>query len=376
MTDKATINPLAAALRVALHSPLIRGALILVLVIALTATLAAAAPASIRLTREAWVEPGQVRLSEIAQLDGQAAADLADTVVASFEPNRSELKITRARVRQLLDEAGIAWGGVTLGGYAKCVVRVKPDPQPSAEKHDPPPAALLANPNEPVTTVPVPTLRDQLLPWIERHAGADLNSLRIEFAARDMQTLALPADADAYEIQPLASAPLGRVPVIIHGYRDGHPAASHRVTIDIARWCTAVVAARTISRGQTITPDDLRTQRICLTQDRGELATNPAGIVGQTAAAHMHTGAVLYAEDVRPPVVARRGELIEVRCLTGGLVIKTIARATETGSLGQIIQARNERSRESYPVRLTGPRQAVLLSHDAPAANHEIRPSP
>ena len=67
----------------------------------------------------------------------------------------------------------------------------------------------------------------------------------------------------------------------------------------------------------------------------------------------------MEADDVRPPVMVKRGELITVQCMTDGLLIKTVGRAAEQGVLGDLIQVRNEQSREQYVVRITGPRVGV-----------------
>jgi len=69
---------------------------------------------------------------------------------------------------------------------------------------------------------------------------------------------------------------------------------------------------------------------------------------------------VIYADDVRSPVLVRRGELVKVRCMVGSLMLTTEGRAREDGQKGQLIQVRNEASRENYTVQVTGRREVFV----------------
>ena len=97
-------------------------------------------------------------------------------------------------------------------------------------------------------------------------------------------------------------------------------------------------------------------------------------LVGQVAAKMMRQGAIVYPEQIKSPRMVRRGQIITVRCIFGGLEVKTIARAREDGAAGDIIQVRNERSRDDYPVKVTAMGHAVaLLAEPGHLAQGDLR---
>lgn len=342
------------------------------LILVAVAQLFAAGPAShsIRLHDEAAVTQTHIRLCDVAEIEGNHAQALADLVVSQFEPGLRQATVTLEGLRETLNTHGVHWGLISLRGYSACLVhRVLPDPEPISAT----PAWPVSNPiDEVVLTTPV-TLRDRINQFIEQLAGVDRADLRITFTDRDATVLDQGVWRDRFEIEPLASAPLGRVPLVIRQYRGDRVVDTHRILADVARRTMAVVAKKTIGRGQTFAPGDVEIREVYLDDNVSQPVTELAQAIGQVAGSVVRAGAVVRADQLRSPVMVRRGQLITVRCLSGGLVLKTVGRASEDGQLDQLIGVRNDRTRQSFTVRVTGLQEGIVLldgdiQNDAPRA--------
>jgi flagella basal body P-ring formation protein FlgA len=59
-------------------------------------------------------------------------------------------------------------------------------------------------------------------------------------------------------------------------------------------------------------------------------------------------------------LVIKRGQLVTVRCLVGGVAISLQAEARAEGSLGEVIEFRKTGERDAFVATITGPNQAVI----------------
>ena len=325
----------------------------LAVVVALVASHASAN--AIRLQANANVSANNVTLGQVATLKGEQASALAELVVARFPDGRDAMTIQLAEVRKQLTEAGVNWGMVSLAGYASCTVkRTKLTATPAADADQ----AAASNPDDEVTLDSELTLRTRVLAVLHSLAQSDANELRISFADRDQQRLSQNATTHRYEIQPSVSSILGRVPVAIRKYEGRKLLDSFTIVADVKRKTQAMVATRNISRGDTFTPGSVELREVLLGDNRGEPVTDLAQLLGQDADAMLREGSIIYPEHIKSPRLVKRGELITVRCHAGGLIVRTVARATQDGSMGEQIAVRNDSTRETFIVTVTGQREA------------------
>jgi len=323
-------------------------------------TVAGKTGASIRLHDEAGIDSDEIRIRDVAEFDGDYARFLEDVVIATLGPDDQGVTVTLGQLRDAATQHDANWGRLSLGGYASCrVYRISPQPQAISA----PEAPLVSNPMEEVGLESALTLQDRVMALIEQFAGVERSELKISFSDHDEKTLAQSAYQDRYEFEPLASVPLGRVPIVIRRYRDNRLIETYRVVADVSRRYMAVVAKNTIGRHQVFTPSDIEIREVYIGH-AGHPITDLARVIGQRSASVLRTDAVVFDQYLQSPLMVRRGELITVRCISGGLVIKTIGRATEDGALDQVIQVRRDRSRRVYPVRVTGRQEGITLSAD------------
>lgn len=337
-------------------------------VIAMALVLAPAASTSamrIRLKQKVTVPGPEVTLREVARVDGPDDLGLGDLVVAHFDPDQVSLLIALPRLRQDLSEHDVNWARLSLGGYAKCHVErvllatTGPDSVASICA-----ARALANPTHVIELDSPETLRDHLIKWTEERTGVSRDELSIHVTGMDSDVLATKtARHDRFEFEPASrSATLGRIPIAVRQYRAGQDIRTYRLIANVARSREAVVLTQGLSKGREIRDGDFEIQTVYVDHDGPPPLSCSEQVVGRMAASLLRSGAVLYPKNVRSKRLVRRGDVVDVRCLVGGLVVRTVARAMLDGSEGELIEVRSERprSRETFTVRVTGRRQTML----------------
>lgn len=330
---------------------------------AATALLCAAATAGaddVRLLKMTSVQGAEIRLQQVAELSGQAAEALGDVVVARFDGDANEKQVSLQSLRRVLDDRDVNWGIVSLKGHAVCrVVRVRE--AAAGEEVE----AVAAARQEPVTLDDGHTVQAEVEAMIRRMAGEMGDSLEIEFADSDADQLAMSVRAGRFELEPLSATALGRTPVRVRCYDGGRIIENFVVIADVARRVEALVAMRDIGRNTMFTANDLALQEVLLRSEHGEPLQEFELVLGQQASRYVRQGSPVFADSVRSARLVKRGELVTVRCVMGGLMVRTVGRATRDGAMDEVIPVRNEGSRETFAARVVGRRQVTLTQPGA-----------
>ncbi len=325
----------------------------------------------IELRATATVGGDAVTLDDVAYLSGEAARALADLELTRFE-NRDKLTLTAPAIRRALSDRGVHWGRVNLRGPRQVRVSRQANSTTSANaSHTDPteaadaatgPATAQANPVgqlQNASTRPN-TVRAFVRRWVEQATGAAGGDLRIDYDDKDGEVWSMSDTGRRFELEPDATNTLGRIPMTLRVYRDNRPVATERLVVDVAVRRRVAVASTTLHRGQIITRGDVASTEHWIDSSRIDPVADAAALVGQQTARLVRPGQIIEPADVQSPVVVKRGELITVRALSGGLVIRTVARAQDAGAVGDVIVVRNVRTREQFHVEVCGPQEAVL----------------
>lgn len=118
----------------------------------------------------------------------------------------------------------------------------------------------------------------------------------------------------------------------------------------------SVVATRTIRAQTIISTEDLTTVEAALP---GALA-DPALAVGMEARVAIYAGRPVRAQDLGPPALIERNQLVPLIFLSGGLAISTEGRALARGAAGEVIRVMNLSSRNTVNGRV-GPDGAIYV---------------
>ncbi len=333
---------------------------------------------SIRLRGEAGSAGAKVLLREVADLDGPEAQKAGDISVASFEGSARVAHVTLESVHQALVDHGVDFGKLTLAGFTKCRVELAtPEPGPSAPLG---PAPLVANPREEISLGSSVSLRDRVVDVISRLADVPRQDLRVYFSDGDAKALAVSAvGPDRFEFEPQSTTGLGRVPMVVRRWNGEKLVSTLRVLADVSRRCLAVVTVRPVDANQShSTASALEIREVYLTDAQAGAMTDLSKVIGETAAASLHENTVVCSQSLRSPLLIHRGDTITIRCIAGGLVVKTMGKATQDGSLGQVIAVRNERTHDLtnvISVRVSGPLEAVMELRDSDVRDSSERDS-
>lgn len=347
-------------------------------VLALAALFATRAAAdTITLRRDAAVAKAQVRLADVAALEGADAEALADVQVAAAEVG-SGVSVSHAAVREALNRRGVNWARMSLSGYETCRVRRlvdPPDAAPAARRDDnPTPSAastVLANPPDEVDLQSQITVGEHLIDWLSKFAGVAPERLVVEPDAADAALLDAAAWNDRFVFRTSASAAFGRMPVTLERFRGEKLLETRRIGVRVAQRLLIAVARKDLRRGETLSKHDAEIREVTLDRDQGGLVTNLDDVLDKTLTASLRAGDVLSHDHVAAPVLVQRNELIRVQAVAGGIVVQMFGRALEDGVLDQYIRVRNDRSRETIVARVIGPRRAVLMNDATPVARQD-----
>ena len=333
-----------------------------VALVLMAAVSSSAAAESVRLADRAWSAGPSVTLAEVAALSGERAQALGDVVVGRFDGEAEVLSVSLDEVRAAMTDRGVHWGRMSLQGFASCrVQRVEATPAvretaPGGSAED---ASATAGPGV-GDGASAATLRGAIEAMLVGATGLPREQLVLTFREQDAARLGRSVVLERYEIEPSTSSVLGRVPIRVRRYEGEQMVESFAVTVDVQRRVRALVATQAISRDERFGAGNVAVREVLVDHGRGELMTSLDEVAGLEAAGAVREGSVIWDEDVRSPVLVRRGELVTVRCMVGPLMIRTVGRAREAGVAGEMIQVRNETSREMYYAKVTGRREVVV----------------
>jgi flagella basal body P-ring formation protein FlgA len=110
----------------------------------------------------------------------------------------------------------------------------------------------------------------------------------------------------------------------------------------------SLVATRTIRAGALVAPDDLALVDAELPGAPGD----PALVVGLEARVAIYAGKPVRLQDLGPPTLVDRNQLVTLVYLSGGLAISAEGRALARGSEGDAVKVMNLGSRNTVTGRV------------------------
>lgn len=127
----------------------------------------------------------------------------------------------------------------------------------------------------------------------------------------------------------------------------------------------AVIATRAVARGNVITAADVEIRMMEPTAKMsGQRVAIDAvdSILGKEAKQAIRVNDVVFADMVQAPVLVKRGEVIAVVSQTGGIRVRTTARAMKDGAYGDLVQLESLQGKQRFDARVVGSREAAVLT--------------
>jgi flagella basal body P-ring formation protein FlgA len=326
------------------------------------ALLAIAAPARaelgvITLNQAASVAPGDpALLRDVATLAGEPAMALAGTVIRIPAAGATSLTITTDDLRAALTGRNANWGRLTLRGSA-CQVRIGDRPRPLRSVEP-------GGESAPVTIdlTGAQTVRTRLAQLVGRMFNVENEDLRLLFDERDAALLSRSvSEQTRVEIQPASTPSSSRMAFVVWIYEGKSlEPTSVTVRVDVLLRRPVVTATREIRRDEPIAEGDTVEAVQWIAPDGSASVAGSRQAIGMRAKRTIAAGSMIRADALEPPIACRRGDLVKVHCVSGGIVVKAWARAMGRALEGEFVELRMNGSEKTFRARMTGHGAAVM----------------
>jgi flagella basal body P-ring formation protein FlgA len=144
----------------------------------------------------------------------------------------------------------------------------------------------------------------------------------------------------------------------------GRTVRSGTVRADVELHKRALVAARELRRHEAADAGAVEVVPMWVAPGGSPVVEDPQLLQGRWAKGRIEAGSILREGEFEPAIVVRRGELVSVLCLSGGVEVTTRARALADGRLGDVIECRKDRRSEPFTALVDGVGR-VVMSMDA-----------
>lgn len=317
---------------------------------------------AVRLRRTAEIVPGAaIALQDVAELDGAYAQSLRDVVVVAPEAlrdNSTWVTVDLAQVRAALEAQGVRLGALVVSGRS-CMVRMGPaavlpqgapieSPQAAWEEYV---VADAIGAGDVVSLIVAHLAQTQGLSSEDR--------LRIRFDDALEKALAV-VNGARMGVEARSAVSAGAALFGLTAYdAEGGIHGTWTVRVEAQVWRSAVRMVRTVNRRGTIAAGDVTIAIEWI--NLGEAAMDDVGpVIGAEARVRLAAGELVREGQLQPPLAIRRGDLVQVHCLSGGLVVRGRGRAMAPGRLGELIECKLEGAERSFLARVDGTGRVVM----------------
>ena len=332
--------------------------------------------AVVRLYGTAVVTDDEVRLADVAELEGEAAK-LADSWVIGNSPHVGETKVIELdAIERALSHKGANLSQWVLRGSSRCTVSrpkscIASASQPACDSN----RTTGTGDSNRVSDVRVdPSSLEALL---REHIGrktADLGGVPvIKFSPAAKKVLALTQPQYSFRITDRATQSLGMMPVEVEISEQGKVMQTLPMLVHVSVKKPIVVAARVINRSQCIDRDDVMLAERTFERIEEIGMSDASPLIGQQAKRPIDRGEQLSTKDVEPVPLVQRNDLVTVWVHRGGVSVKGAAKAMGAASYGETVALKNEASKQIFEAVVTGPRTAEVKGGEVVLADRTAK---
>lgn len=335
---------------------------------AVLASIGAAHAGTVKLRAQVALSPeSPVTLADIADLDGADAESRSGLVLAptasEFARGKPWREFGLAELRAALIEQKISLSRLALSG-SSCTVRLAVEREPEAPAAPPPPR--VNEPESPEFSGP-PTIRSIVSRGLLEFYGVEREALRVAFDPRDVAFLDRVEDTRRVSLAPATTEGSARGVVRVRVFDGDRLADDRTIRADVELLRRVLVMKSDVRRKGVLGESDVNEVETWIKPGGAEPVAAMDDAVGSVARTRLEAGAVLRKDQLEPPVMIRRGELVQVHCLGDGYEVDLVARAVRDGRVGELIELRVDGSKQTFAARVDGRARAVMI--DEPGTN-------
>jgi flagella basal body P-ring formation protein FlgA len=203
------------------------------------------------------------------------------------------------------------------------------------------------------------SLRDYLVAEVAERLNMPADQLQFHFNPVDEKVLNLAEPHFEFNVNPPRNRNLGEVTWDVTIVANG-TSQKTSLTANVKAWQSQLVVDKPLGYRQIIRDDDLVDRRTLVDRIGEDPLVTREQVVGQMAGRELRLGTVLTAKLIDPIILVKSGQLVSITLTQGTIRAKSVARATEQGTIGQTIRVKNEVTNNTFDVVVTGPQTARL----------------
>ncbi len=322
----------------------------------------AIAQTRVALKSSARADAGQpVAIADVADVAGPQRDQIIAITLhdpASDTNAGAWIEIDADRVRKAIESAGIDLRLVAVSG-SSCTLRfkgVRAATPASVGKAPPKPEPQTVDLDGP------PTVRTSVARRLSELLGVAPTEIKLLFDEADASFLAMSSVGRRVSVHPASSGLAERVPVRVMLFAGDKLLGERTIRVELLVRRRVVTASRTITRREEISAGDV-VENVRWMPPSAQRPASLERIVGSVARGRIAAGQLIEPADIEAPVVARRGDIVVVHALCGGVHVEVRARAMGTARDGEVVELRIDGSRKAFNARMNGRGRAVMITH-------------
>jgi flagella basal body P-ring formation protein FlgA len=331
---------------------------LLLLIAAVTLTTAAQG-AELTIRAQAESSSSIVRLGDVVDISGASEQEFKELAAIPLVPAPApgtQQYLAAAQIRDLLAAAGVDVSSLQFHGAAAVAIA---SPAVSAPPTDPTPA--------PHETFDEASVADQLTSAIVAHlqaqTGHDLWD--VDLVSNSKLVEAFHQFGSELEVRGGRAPWTGKQKFEVDAPRLKQPISAYAT---VARRQMVVFAVRPIALGDFVRATDVELRSYAGNASTRAVASLDA-VIGKEAMQAIRPESIVLSNQLRSPLLVRRGERVSVRARAGGILVRTYATAQQDGSLGDLIRVQALEGRERYAARVAGLRELEVFAAGTTASD-------
>jgi flagella basal body P-ring formation protein FlgA len=342
-------------------------------IIACLATTLTASATEITLREQATPQASIVRLGDVAEITGADAVTIEHLAATPLMPAPSAGSSQFVRVAELrdllaargLDVRNLRISGAEVVAIGPAVARTPVAPARSNQRR----VAANAASTDASLGVSADQLTAAITEYLRRRTGHDLWNVKLD---ADRDAVAAFQQAGAAAVINGGKAPwTGRQRFAIVT-DDKTPSVLAYARIE--RLEMAAFMVRSIERGALVRRADVEFRPFAGALPRLAVISLDE-VIGKEAVQGIRADSLLLANQVRAPLLVRRGERVSVRARAGGITVRTYAIVQQDGALGDLVSVQTVEGKERYSARVSGLRELEVFAAGASATEVAAAPT-
>ena len=146
----------------------------------------------------------------------------------------------------------------------------------------------------------------------------------------------------------------------IEALQDDRGVCTFWVVTDVGVRARVLRATHRLQYGSAVSPQDVAQQNIEIPDPRVTHLRNADEAVGKVLRRNLSPGDFLTRECLSQPLLVRSGDTVKLRLRSGAVSLAALAKAEQSGGLGQVIRVRNLEFSRPVRAEVTGPGEVTI----------------